>query len=172
MLMRQCKSDGCGVYRTRSQLIGGIVIIAVANLIALEKVLSNLDHPPTIYIGILFSVIFSTVGGRLAWSAVFTSPDGIHVANFVSSFDLRWEEIEKFDIGRWKLLPYVCLIHTKNGDVKHAFGIEESTQRPNGSAEEMAEELNRELAKRSPDMAPPILRGPGAAQDELFQQPD
>jgi hypothetical protein len=132
-----------------------------------------LSHPDAanIYIGIVFSVVFSAVGGRLAWSAIFTSPRGIHVANFMSSFDLRWEEIERFAIGRWKLLPYVCLIHLKNGKVKHAFGIEESTQRPDGSADEMAEELNHELIARSPNReTAKQIRGSGAAQAEPFRE--
>ncbi|HWI94449.1 MAG TPA: hypothetical protein VNS60_00095 [Solirubrobacterales bacterium] len=135
------------VYRTRSQLIGGIAIVLVANLIALGRVLGNLHHSSTAVVGVVFSVVFSAVGGRLAWSGVVTSRDGIHVANFLSSFDLRWGEIETFAIGRWKFLPFVCLIYMKNGDVKHAFGIEESTQRPDGSAEHMADELNKELAR-------------------------
>jgi hypothetical protein len=162
-------SDDGAVYRTRSQFIGGIAIAVVANVIALAKVLGNLDKPSTIFIGVLFSAIFSTVGGRLAWSAIVTSPEGIHVANFLSSFDLRWDEIDRFGIGRWKFLPYVCLIHMADGTSRHAFGIEESTQRPDGSAEEIADELNQELMKRRSNEHQDRATSLGSAQSDLFR---
>lgn len=108
---------------------------------------------------------------RLARAGIVASGEGIYVANFASSFNLRWEEIERFDIGRWSFLPYVCLIHLRDGEVRHAFGIEESTQRPNGSAEEIIEELNNELARRLPDRPTPIASGrPGSAQSKLFER--
>lgn len=47
------------------------------------------------------------------------------------------------------LLPYVCLIHLRDGSRKQATGIQERTNFPSGSAESLAEELNAELARRT-----------------------
>jgi hypothetical protein len=42
----------------------------------------------------------------------------------------------------------VCLIRLKGGETRRAVSIQERTNFPNGSAEVIVEELNRELAKR------------------------
>jgi hypothetical protein len=66
-----------------------------------------------------------------------------------SSFDLKWSQIERFDIGRSGMLPAVCRVHMKDGRVLRAFGIQESNYsaaRRLGAAKAMAEDLNKELA--------------------------
>ncbi|HWI94451.1 MAG TPA: hypothetical protein VNS60_00105 [Solirubrobacterales bacterium] len=158
------------MYRSNSQLAVGIVIAVVAGAWAIGS-LAGGDQTSLAIAGVLFGLMFVILGLRLAWAAIFSSSDGIRVANIFSSFDLSWHDIERFEIGRWKLLPYVCLIHLKDGKTTHAFGIEESTQRPNGSAEQMANELNRELIRRLSDRSetPSLSSSPGEAQSELFR---
>lgn len=109
---------------------------------------------------------------RLAFSKVDAFEKGIHVTNIFSSFDLAWDQIDQFSIGRWSLLPYVCLIHLSDGEMLHATGIEESTNFANGSAQTIVDELNRELVERLPDrlQRSPTDSGLGAAQSELFRQ--
>lgn len=78
-----------------------------------------------------------------------TSEQGIRVINVFSTTDFSWGEIRGFEIGRSGLFPLVCLIRIDDGSTKHAFGIQERTNFPNGSAERVTEELNAELARRS-----------------------
>jgi hypothetical protein len=160
------------VYRSRVQLVVGVIWVLFINAVAIGKIVSKPDQPSTVIVAALFSVTFTLLGGRAAWAGIFTSDQGIHVANVFSSFNLQWQEIDRFEIGRWKLLPYVCLIYTTDGQVKHAFGIEESTNFPNGSAKQMVTELNQELARRiavKREVAA-VTKGPGAAQSELFRE--
>ena len=129
-------------------------------------------------ISLLFAILLgcgcSVVFLRLALARIAASEQGIRVTNIFSSVELTWDEISYFSIGRWQLLPYVCLIHLNNGGLCHATGIEENTNFANGSAEEIVRELNEELARRRPDGFEPDGHGgtgPGAAQSELFRHP-
>lgn len=68
--------------------------------------------------------------------------------NIFSRFKLGWTDIERFEIGRWGVFPYVGLIHLCSGEAKHVIGIQERTNFPDGSGEEMVNELNSEVRKR------------------------
>jgi hypothetical protein len=79
---------------------------------------------------------------KLAYSGVFPGDEEVRIVNYLSSFDLKWTEIEKFEIGRWGMLPYVCRITLLSGERRHAIGIQERTNFPDGSGEKMVKELN------------------------------
>lgn len=168
--MLKSKARSGRVFRSRSQLIGGIVGGIFFDGLAIGVLLGGRERTSAVIFGVAFFLICTWVFGRLAWAAVYTSEEGIHVLNIFSSFDLKWDEIQRFDIGRWKLLPYVCLIHLRDGDQTHAFGLQESTNFPNESAKKMIAELTEELASRrsgGPEDQQ-METGPGSAQSELF----
>ena len=97
-------------------------------------------------------------------------PEGLHVINLLTVFDLTWDEIDRFEIGRWKLLPAVCLIRLRNGETSHIFGIEENFYFPGESGRKLVDELNAELSEyRSAGVA--HRQAIAGAQDELFRVP-
>jgi hypothetical protein len=161
-------------YRGQSQLIGGVIALIIFDLAAIDEILRWRNRPVTVVLASLLFIGVTFIFGRMAMSKIQATVQGIRVANVFSTFELRWDEIDQFTVGRWKLLPYVCLVHIRGDGQRHAFSIQESTQRPNGSAEQMIDELNRELASRRPGGSGDDQQGrtgSGTAQSELFQHP-
>jgi hypothetical protein len=103
-------------------------------------------------------LLMGVVGVRFIRAGVEVFESGIRVRNVFSTFEVPWQQIEKFEIGESGLLPMVCLIHLKDGSEKHAVGIQERTNFPSGSAKAITDELNAELAKRA---------GGGSAQPQV-----
>lgn len=95
-----------------------------------------------------FSIVFTIVGLRAGFSSLTATEDGIRVVNPFSTFSLRWNEIERFAIGRWKLLPTSCLIYLRDGRKMYAAGIQEA-RIGDYSAAYMVDDLNAELARRT-----------------------
>ncbi len=98
-------------------------------------------------------VVITTLCLRAARTGIFVSTASVRVANVFRSLDLRWDTIERFDIGQSGLLPQVCRIHTKDGEVLRAFGIQENNvallrSRAKRPAQKIVAELNVELARR------------------------
>ncbi len=150
------RNDARCVYRSRSQLIAGIGGLVLYNLLAI----ATIAHKPTIrtiafqVVAILFTTI---VFGRLALAAIFVRDDKLRVINLLSSFEVKWDQIEHFGLGRAGILHGICRIYMQDGRVRNAFGVSESNYsavRGLGVAQQMVEELNGELrahqGKRSP----------------------
>lgn len=161
------------VYYSPSQKGVGIFCFVFFTLAFLDEAVRWGGNAFVLVLGIGGGVVNAVVCLRLAFARIESSERGIHVANVFTSFNLTWEQIDRFSIGRWTLLPYVCLIRLRDGTVQHATGIEENTNFANGSAEEIVDELNDELARRLPERSsqPSAVSGSGSAQSELFGQP-
>lgn len=136
------------VYRSSSHRPWSIVAIVFYGAIAVDFILQHPGRLSVVVFAILFGCISTLVFGRLAIAGIFTTQEGIQVKNIFAGFSLAWSDIDRFAIGRWSLLPYVCLIYLGDGRVLHASGIEENTNFANGSAEEIVRELNEELVRR------------------------
>lgn len=167
------KGSDLHTYRSKSQVIFGIIGILFFNALIIGM-MADYHRTRTFIFGGLFLFANTYINVRAATAAVISSESGVRVRNVFGSFDLKWDEIQRFDIGRWKLLPYVCLIHLRDGGRTHAFGLQESTNFPNESAKRMTDELNEELTSRRPSGSGAEQRaeagqGPGAAQSELFR---
>lgn len=105
---------------------------------------------------------------RYAQSNLAARPGGIRVSNPWSRFELSWLDIQRFEIGRWKLSSAVCLIHLREGTVKPAIGVAEGNL-SNGSAERMVADLNEELGARRQALGVSAPQDDaGSAQAELF----
>lgn len=134
-------------YRKRSRLIICAVAVAVVDGLNVAAIAGG-GQSVSLAVGtIAISTGFSIVGLRAGFSSLSTTNEGIRVVNAFSSFALRWSEIERFEIGRWKLLPYVCLIHLKDGSTMHAGGIQESTRFKDFSAKDIVDGLNARLTR-------------------------
>jgi hypothetical protein len=141
------RKDG-KLYRTKHHFVGGLILAVIVAACAVGYLIDS--EKAEVRIGAtIFFVVCGANSLRLAFAGIHATNEGIHVANIVSSYRLRWSEVHKFRIGPWSIFPYICLIDLKNGRTKHAFGIQERTNFPDGSAERMAEELNAELVQRT-----------------------
>jgi hypothetical protein len=122
--------------------------VAVVNVINLVAVADGVDGVAFFVGRIAFSAAFTIAGLRAGFSSLTATEDGVQVSNTFENFTLRWNEIERFEIGRWKFLPSVCLIHLRDGRKMHATGIQEA-RIGDWSAEYMVDDLNAELARRT-----------------------
>jgi hypothetical protein len=147
------KQDNAAVYQTRMQKIGGAVTAVVGAVFGVSMVLDSQRTGGRIF-AVFFLVTYVPACIRFARARLEARPDGVFIANVFSNRSLSWGEIERFEMGRWMLFPSVLLIKLRDGKVRHAFGIQERTNYGDASSEQMAEELNGELAKRTAHDAP------------------
>jgi hypothetical protein len=150
LLLNANRSEQVGRrYRRWSQLVVCVATVILVDALNFSAIAGDQQSTALLVGTVAFSVGFTIFGLRAGFSSLTTTGDGIRVSNTFSSFALQWSDVERFEIGRWKLLPYVCLIRLKDGRTLHATGIQESTRLGDGSAEDMVESLNAELARRA-----------------------
>lgn len=147
MLGEELKVGG-GVYRSQAQIIGGLLIGLFGTLLGVGLLLEA-QRPRGVILAVAYLIAVIVICGRLANARLVVSENGVRISNVFSNTELQWGEIERFEIGRWQLFPYVCLVRLKSGEVKHAFAIQERTNFPDGSGERMAEQMNAELRQRT-----------------------
>lgn len=114
--------------------------------------LSSAFNAPSIAGKSAYAIIcFSTSAAlfRCAQAKLVTTDEGVRVSNPWSRFELRWEEIDRFELGRWRINPAVCLVRQIDGEVRPVIGLAESNFRTGAVARDV-EELNRELERRVP----------------------
>lgn len=152
--MRLKRKQTHRVYRNPSPAILTTFVLGV-DIVMISQVASSSGRHTTAgtIFAVLFVLLLTPISLRAAWAGVFASKDNVHVRNVFGSFDLRWEEIERFDVGQSGIFPQVCRIHVRDGRVLRAFGIQENNialVRPKAKrpAQRLTSELNEELAKR------------------------
>lgn len=134
-------------YRSTGQVWAGVAMTVVFGFIAL----ASAAYAPSAggkVVWVVFGLCICAVSIRVALAGISVNTTGVRVRNLFNDFALRWEEIEKFDIGRSGVLGAVCRIHTSDGRTLRAFGIQESHVAAIGSrhpASKIAEALNNEL---------------------------
>jgi hypothetical protein len=136
------------VYRSREQAILGGIIGVIGCGVAIGMLLESKKTAGVVFVAMYFAVLLPIIV-RFALSRVTASDSGVHVVNVFSSRKILWREIENFEIGRWSIFPYVCLIRLCNGQVEHAFGIQERTNFSDGSGKKLTGELNAELLRHA-----------------------
>jgi hypothetical protein len=162
---------GQHVYFTRSHPVGGVLFGLIFGGIAIATAAVNFEKTGTVIFNVVLLLATVAFAYRFARARAIASPDGLHVINLMGSFDLDWEEIDRFEIGRWKLLPAVCLIRLRNGETSHIYGIEENYFLSGESGRRMVDELNAELSEYRGSAAATQDRPPAGAQDALFRAP-
>lgn len=133
------------VYRSRSNVGAGVIWIALSNILAIGVIVREPNNLLLVVLAGVYSVVATIFFVRLIWAGIFVLEGRVHVANILSSFDVDPSEIDGIEIARWKLIPRTCVIRTHDGQVRPAFGLQESTNFPNGSAERLIDELRQEL---------------------------
>jgi hypothetical protein len=148
VLSTDLSADRVRTYRSREQLVVCVAAVVVVDALNLNAIHGGGQGTALLVGTVLFSILFTVAGLRAGLSSLTAREDGIRVSNAFSSFGLKWSEIERFEVGRWMLLPYVCLIRLKDGRTMHSAGVQEA-RIGNGWAEEVVDDLNAELAKRT-----------------------
>jgi hypothetical protein len=143
------QSSSVRTYRTNHQAVGGALAAllfggAAIGMMIEARYLSSFVFAAVFFVGIVW------FGTKVALARLDSDEAGIRIMNVNRSFNFSWDEIARFDVGQPGLFPAVLRIHLQNGEIKRAFGLQEKTSFANGSAEEVAEELNAELARRRP----------------------
>lgn len=117
----------------------------------LTWLISKPNKPAFTAYAVITMFIITLLGVRASLSAVVTLQAGIRVVNVFKTSQISWNNIEMFDIGQSGLFPQVCRIHTRDGKMLRAFGIQEANvsllqsqgKRP---ARKIVAQLNQELA--------------------------
>lgn len=138
----------------------------------LATFIARTSEPGAIGIIAVFILVGTVIGLRAALTAVEVSNEGVRVINVFKKFGLPWADIELFEIGQAGLLPQVCLIHTKDGKISHAFGIQErNTSRLQSQdkrpARKIVEQLNQELADHTQQRSAQPSMNPVAASSTV-----
>jgi len=146
------------VYRSRSQWIAGIVGLVVYGLIEVGTIAHTRHSTENVLLQgiVLLFIIF--ICGKLICLTVVSRDEGLHVVNMFSTFDLGWNQIDRFEVGRSGILPGVCRIYMKDGEIRSGIGISEAGYyvTPGGPAGRMVEELNKELTTHREPRETPV----------------
>lgn len=144
------------VYRSRTQSVVIVAFLLTFDVIVGAGVARNEHRTSLVIFGAALMVVFTAVLWRAAMSGIVVSEHGIRVRNVFSSSHYGWGEIERFEIDASSgMFPSVCRIHTRDGRMKRAFGIQETNadlrlpleRRP---AAKLVGELNELLQARRP----------------------
>ena len=143
------------VYRTRSQVIG-LAFIAVAGLAAsvIGAVHGRggtsraLIYSPIPIFGVLLLI-------RAAATALIVDDQGVIVRTLLRTVNIPWAGIAKFEVGRYKILGCVLIIHRTDGSVLPVFAVQGITRQPRRqtsvAARAAADELNERLRRVAGD---------------------
>jgi hypothetical protein len=130
-------------YQSRSQMVACAVGAVVFFFIGLSGLIAESSLGGKIG-AICLGWIPSVVLYRYAQARLTSTTDGVRVSNPFSSYRLGWTEIERFELGRWKISPAVCLIQLRDGQTKPVLGVIENSI-GSGGGRESVDELNKEL---------------------------
>jgi hypothetical protein len=152
--VRMRRSPDC-VYRSRSQAFGLTMCVVVYDVLMGTGIATGSGSPGLLAYEVVSMVAITLIGLRAALCSIVLSQAGIRVVNVFKTSRFSWSEIGRFDLGRSGLFPQVCRVHTKDGRVLRAFGIQEANisrlqpvaKRP---AAMIVTQLNEEMAKHTP----------------------
>lgn len=79
--------------------------------------------------------------------ALVTDTEGVRIRNLVHTLTIPWDRIERFRIGRYKMLSAVCIIDLADGESVHAFAIQvpRIRRRAESKEQQQVDRLNKLL---------------------------
>jgi len=139
-------------YRTRSAVVVDLACALLAPPLISAPALFGTWHgaQPIRFVFVALGLILSIISVRLAYCAIHVEPSGIRIVNPTSSRSIDWREIDRFELGRWGLLPRNCLVRLLDGSSVGVWAI--SARNPNlvrhdSAAEASVAELNVRLGQ-------------------------
>jgi len=142
------------VYRTRTAVIASAGCAFVAPLAisapAFVRLLRSNDVTSAVIplFFVISGILLCGVGIRCATCALRVVSDGVEVINPMSRTRLSWGDIERFELGRWGLLPRNGIVRMKGGGSLGIWAISARNPvfvRHDADAEGMIGELNELL---------------------------
>jgi hypothetical protein len=136
------------VYRTRSQAMGlcvGAVIFAVLTVFAIVHGSGSVSG---VIGGIVVIVLELLWFGRAAATALIVDNQGVTVRTLLRTVDIPWAGIARFEVGRYKILGCVLIIHRTDGSVLPVFAVQGITGQPRRRTSIMARATADELNER------------------------
>jgi hypothetical protein len=135
------------VLRSRSQVVGWVAVMFVFGALLVWAAIKERDAAPLGYVGVplLFLVCI-----RAAIQRVRVTDNGVDIRNFFGSRFIPWEEIDRFTVGRFQLLPAVGIVVLRDGSTYHAGAIQApniTRGRPVNGATRLVDSLNLLLAE-------------------------
>lgn len=111
------------------------------------------------------AVVFLVLAVRTMRVGVLTGPDGVTVRGVLSTRRLRWDEIERFELGRWRGWgDYPCgVVRRADGSQLTVFALNPPFELAAGESREVPdalEALNAQLAVARGWSAPPPSGAP------------
>ncbi len=142
------------VYRSRSQAFTIIMAALAYDFLMITWIVTKPGRNHSEVYAIISTIILSLIAWRAAVCSVVVSPTGVRVVNVFKTFEVPWSKIGQFDIGQSGLFPQVCRIHTRDGEVLRAFGIQEANvsllqSKDKRPARKIVAQLNLELANHT-----------------------
>jgi hypothetical protein len=161
--------DVAKTFRSKGQLIGGVAVAVIGGGVGVGSIFSA-RSPVFASMWAFVGLLCILMGTRLASARIRVDSSGIHVVNFFNGFHFDWAEVQSFEMGRWSAFPSVCLINLNDGRHAHAFGLQESTNFANGSAQKMVDELTEELVRRRSRAVSGTDPSAGSARQQLLSR--
>jgi hypothetical protein len=135
------------IYKSQSQFIA--IALGILVFTGLLVWVAIKERNGLVVAAIVIPLIL--VGGlRMAMQSVKATSNGIFVRNVFASRFISWREIERFELGRVRMLQAVCIIVLRDGSSYHASAIQASNLARNRSMNEatkLVDALNARLAE-------------------------
>jgi PH (Pleckstrin Homology) domain-containing protein len=147
------------VNRTRSQAVGIGIVLLVAIVLGTEGAVGGHSHSTTGFVlgGVIFLLV-AIPGARGALAVLIVTDQGVTVRNPFRTVSIAWDEVEAFELGRYKVLGCVCVVRRVDRTVVPAFAIQGITGQPRRRtsvlAKQTVDELNEQLTGLSGNGVP------------------
>ncbi|MBS1884175.1 MAG: PH domain-containing protein [Actinobacteria bacterium] len=135
-------------FQSQSQVVAAAGVAVVTLFIGVGGLLSGSSLAGKVAVVAGCGIVI--VGAlRVGQAKLISTPTGVEVSNPFSHYSVAWSEIEKFELGRWKINPALCLIRLRDGGIKPVHGIFENNS-GFGGGPKLVTELNEELRRLRP----------------------
>lgn len=167
MLGKRHVSDARVVYRSSPQAIGIALMYLFCSALTLAATASRLNLGGQIGVDAGWVAFTAPLAARGVFAILMTDHKGVHVRNPFRTYLIGWADITAFELGRYKILGCVCLIHCTDGTVVPAFAVEGITGQPRRrtsiQAQTWVDELNLRLQRETHHAVSELSGYPGNA---------
>ena len=109
------ESGDIRTYRDMFRWVYFAMCVGGAAAVAIPAMATPVFGVPMKVFWVIVSAAGLWLGFRLARATVTTDPEGIHVSNIFAARSFRWEDIDAFTVGRWKLEASTGIVELKDG---------------------------------------------------------
>ena len=137
------------MYRTRSQVVGLRCVAIVFLVFSVIGIARGSAGASVVIIGSLICLLGVLLPLRAAATALIVGDQGVTVRTLLRTVNIPWTGIATFEVGRYKILGCVLIIHRTDGSVLPVFAVQGITGQPRRrtsvATRAAADELNERL---------------------------